>query len=146
MSNADIILSENEIYIPDAFIMDTLGNKGTGVGKLKHEYFTKEWALDNMVIKTPKMLMLNTTYKDNQDYYGKAFMDGTVIFNGPTNNIVIDIDGKTLANTVLNLPISNTGGDKTYDFIEFIDKSDTSKTIKTNRKQIRKMMQKRLKQ
>lgn len=134
MSNADIILSENEIYIPDAFIMDTLGNKGTGVGKLKHEYFTKEWALDNMVIKTPKMLMLNTTYKDNQDYYGKAFMDGTVIFNGPTNNIVIDIDVKTLANTVLNLPISNTGGDKTYDFIEFIDKSDTSKTIETKYK------------
>lgn len=134
VSNADIILNENEIFIPDAFIMDTMGNKGTGVGRLKHEYFTKDWALDNMVIKTPKMMMLNTTYKDNQDYYGKAFMDGTVIFNGPTNNIVIDIEGKTLANTVINLPISNTGGDKAYDFIEFIDKSDTSKTIKTNYK------------
>lgn len=133
-SNEDIILSENEIFIQDASIFDPLGNKGNGKGKLKHEYFTKNWTLDNMVIDARKLLMLNTTYKDNQDYYGQAIMDGKVIFNGPTNNIVINIDGKTLPGTTINLPISNTGGDKAYDFIEFIDKSDTTKKIETKYK------------
>ena len=124
-STEDIILSQNEIFVQSAEIFDPLGNKGKANGKLQHAYFTKGWGLDNMIIDTDRMLMLNTTYKDNQDYFGAAFLDGSVVFNGPTDLISIDINGKTLPGTDIGLPISKVGDDKTYDFIQFVSKDET---------------------
>ncbi|MBX7226656.1 MAG: translocation/assembly module TamB domain-containing protein [Chitinophagales bacterium] len=124
-STDDIILSQNEIFVQSAEIFDPLGNRGTASGKLQHAYFTKGWALDNMIIETQKMLMLKTTYKDNQDYFGTAFIDGQVIFNGPTDLINIDITGKTLPGTDIGLPVAKVGDDKTYDFIQFVSKDES---------------------
>nr|WP_262918373.1 translocation/assembly module TamB [Mucilaginibacter straminoryzae] len=79
------------------------------------------------------LLALNTTFKDNRLYFGKAFATGTFKFNGPIDNMQIDIKAATQDSTVFNIPLntSSTAGD--YDFIRFVSHKDTTKIVqKTN--------------
>jgi len=73
------------------------------------------------------LVALNTTFKDNHIYYGTAYATGKFSFNGPVDNMKIDIKAKTEAGTLFNIPLntSTTVGD--YDFIKFVSHNDTAK-------------------
>ncbi|MHB8209587.1 translocation/assembly module TamB domain-containing protein [Mucilaginibacter sp.] len=80
-------------------------------------------------VTAKNLLALNTTFKDNHIYYGKAYGTGTFSFNGPVNTMDINIKARTLAGTVFNIPLntSTTAGD--YDFIRFVSHKDSNKEI-----------------
>ena len=67
-------------------------------------------------------MALNTTVKDNPLYYGTAYGTGVFTFNGPTNNMRINIDAKTEAGTVFNIPFNSSATIKDNDFIVFVAK------------------------
>ena len=46
------------------------------------------------------LMALNTTFKDNHQYFGTAYATGVFKFNGPTDNMNIDIQASTEAGTV----------------------------------------------
>lgn len=78
-------------------------------------------------LNAKNLVALNTTFKDNHIYYGTAFATGKFSFNGPVDNMKIDIKAKTEAGTIFNIPLntSTTVGD--YDFIKFVSHNDTAK-------------------
>jgi hypothetical protein len=76
-------------------------------------------------IKANKFMALNTTSKDNPLYYGVAYGTGLFSFNGPTNDMRIDINAKTEAGTVFNIPLNSSATVSKNDFITFVS-SDTS--------------------
>jgi hypothetical protein len=80
-------------------------------------------------VTTKNLLALNTTFKDNHIYYGKAYGTGTFSFNGPVNTMNINIKAHTLEGTVFNIPLntSSTAGD--YDFIRFVSHKDSTKVV-----------------
>jgi hypothetical protein len=79
----------------------------------------------NIDIRANKFMALNTTSKDNPLYYGVAYGTGLFRFNGPTNDMRININAKTEAGTVFNIPLNSSATVSKNDFITFIS-SDTS--------------------
>ncbi|WP_428329824.1 translocation/assembly module TamB domain-containing protein [Mucilaginibacter sp.] len=79
------------------------------------------------VLVAKNLMALNTTFKDNHVYYGTAYGTGRFSFNGPVDNMKIDIKASTEAGTIFNIPLntSSTVGD--YDFIKFVSHNDTTK-------------------
>lgn len=83
-------------------------------------------------IDARNLLALNTAFKDNRLYYGTAFATGKFSFQGPTDNMRIDIKAKTEEGTVFNIPLNSSSTASTYDFITYISR-DSSKNVKKER-------------
>ncbi|MEJ7778509.1 MAG: translocation/assembly module TamB domain-containing protein [Daejeonella sp.] len=71
-------------------------------------------------IVATNFMALNTTARDNPLYYGVAFGTGVFSFNGPTNDMSIQIDAKTEAGTVFNIPLNSSATVSKTDFITFV--------------------------
>lgn len=83
---------------------DTMGTKGTLSGKISHRNF-KNWNLD-LALNTNNLLVLDT--KDGEDvlYYGKGLLAGSTTLKGPTDDLVIDVQGKTNRGTEIIIPLN----------------------------------------
>lgn len=105
-------------------------------GSINHKNL-KDWSLD-LNLQTDRMLALNTTQNEESLYYGTAFMNGSVNFSGPFDNIFIDIKAKTLAGTNFVIPLSNNeylGDDSMIRFLSPEEKAAilSGETIEENR-------------
>ncbi|MEZ5002873.1 MAG: translocation/assembly module TamB domain-containing protein [Chitinophagales bacterium] len=109
-----VIFTDNTMDFQSINVRDPYGNRAYMEGKLTHFNF-KDMSVDARLF-TDNFLMLNTTYNDNEDFYGKAFGEGTVVFSGLTRNINMDIDMKTKPNTQLSIPLASAGDTKDYNF------------------------------
>lgn len=122
-----IEINNGKIDLDDLELMDMDGNTARANGSVD---LTN---LDNpdiqVEIRARNFMALNTTAKDNQLYYGRAYATGKFTFEGPTNNMDIDIDARTEAGTVFNLPLNNSETVSDKDFITFVSK-DTTQVIK----------------
>jgi hypothetical protein len=85
-------------------------------------------------LKAKNLMALNTNFKDNHLYFGTAFATGTFKFNGPTDNMNIDIKAKTDAGTVFNIPLNTSSTASDYDFIRYVNHNDTAKAVNTVKK------------
>jgi hypothetical protein len=102
-------------------IFDNFGNSALLSAKLEHEYF-KDFGVVAK-ISTDRFNFMNTTYADNNLFFGRVFASGTVDMNGPVNNLNMDINARTLPGTEFNIVAGGTDGDKMADFVNFVDRS-----------------------
>jgi hypothetical protein len=116
-------LSENKIYFDNVQIKDIEGNKGNVSGSISHDYFNK-FNLD-IKLQANNLLCLNTTSKDNDLYYGKAYATGQFTFKGPIEDIKIDINAKTERGTKFFIPLDGTSAVSKQNFIRFINNDST---------------------
>lgn len=123
-ANEEIIISPTEFDFGQMTLYDPDGNRATVSGKLMHRYF-KDFELD-LNINTNKFQLMNTTERDNQDYYGTAYARANVDMIGPVNNLTINIQARTLPNTVFSIPLSKLANTETYNFIQFRSRTDTT--------------------
>jgi hypothetical protein len=56
--------------------------------------FFQNFVFDGVVFETNKLLVLNTTKKDNSLFYGKVIGNARMSLNGPIDNMVMDIKGR----------------------------------------------------
>ncbi len=70
-------------------------------------------------ISTEKMLMLNTTAKDNQQFYGYAIGKGSLNLKGPQENMKLNIVGSVNDTTHIFIPTSNSSKTTEADFVVF---------------------------
>jgi hypothetical protein len=77
------------------------------------------------IIANDPFMALNTTAKDNPLYYGVAYGTGVFSFNGPTNDMRINIDAKTEPGTVFNIPLNSSSVVSKNDFITFVAKDSS---------------------
>jgi hypothetical protein len=80
-------------------------------------------------ITAKKLLALNTKFRNNHLYYGTAYATGNFSFNGPVDNMSINIKAKTDAGTVFNIPLNTSSTVGEYDFVKFVSHNDTSKKV-----------------
>ncbi|MEZ5024408.1 MAG: translocation/assembly module TamB domain-containing protein [Chitinophagales bacterium] len=109
-----VIFTDNTMDFGSMNVRDPFGNRAYMEGKLTHFNF-KDMSVDARLF-TDNFLMLNTTYNDNEDFYGRAFGEGTVVFSGLTRNINMDINMKTKQFTKLSIPLASAGDTKDYNF------------------------------
>jgi hypothetical protein len=85
----------------------------------------------NLHINADNLLVLNTTQKDNDLYFGTAFGSGYVTINGDMNKLAMYVKMKTEKNTVFSMPITEGASFTGYDFIHF---TSANKYLKDNKK------------
>ena len=91
--NESIIFNPDEIDFGTIALTDTLNNTATLSGKMYHHFFN-DIGFDNIKMETNKMLVLNTTKKDNSTFYGKVIGKATLLLNGSAEDISMDISGE----------------------------------------------------
>jgi hypothetical protein len=128
--NDRLSVNNSVISIDGMSLKDTQGGEGTINGSVDLNNLSNPTL--NITLDVPqnqKLMALNTSFKDNHLYYGTAFANGTFSFDGPIDNLNINIKARTTAGTVFNIPLntSSTVGD--YDFIKFVSHSDTAKVV-----------------
>ncbi|MBP6048667.1 MAG: translocation/assembly module TamB domain-containing protein [Chitinophagales bacterium] len=128
--NEEIKLTNKGFDFGKVTLYDNYGNTALLSGKLLHNSF-KEWKVDKAYLSAPTGYnFMNTTYNDNQDFYGIVFAKGEVELDGYFNDLKIDITRlETMKNTVFNLPVNGKTSDKGYTFIRFVDPKNPIKQV-----------------
>jgi hypothetical protein len=91
--NETVIFNPDEIDFGTITLTDTLNNTASLSGKMYHRFFN-DISFDNIKLETNKMLVLNTTKKDNNQFYGKVIGKAMLILNGSAENITMNISGE----------------------------------------------------
>jgi hypothetical protein len=124
----DKLTVKNSVVNIDKMVMkDAHGGEGAVTGTVDLNDLSNPDIEATVIAKN--LMALNTNFKDNHLYFGTAYANGTFKFNGPVDNMNIDITASTGAGTVFNIPLntSSTVGD--YDFIRFVSHKDTAKAV-----------------
>ncbi len=111
-------------------IKDTLNHTGTVRGKLYNRGF-KDMRFD-FDLATNRLLLLNTTIKNNQQFYGKVIGRATLSLKGPENNMFMSIAGEPTDSSNIVLPNSIGKESADADFIVFKQYGTEMAALNTN--------------
>ncbi len=117
----NVNIAFNKFIFYDIEIFDTEGNKAILSGNITHNNYSNLKL--NIDINAKNLLVLNTSAKNNDLFYGKAFATGLFKISGTPKNIVFDIEAKTNNNTRFFIPLSSEETAENSKFIRFINKS-----------------------
>jgi len=120
---SDVLIKNNSIIFTDIPVLDQQNNRAITTGIVT--FGAKKSITYNFNIRPRSFMALNTTGKDNQQFYGIAYMTGVINIFGGNETITIDISGKTEKNTKINIPISKSDEVGESSFVTFINKEDT---------------------
>jgi hypothetical protein len=126
-----VILEPHKMIFKDMTVTDKFGHKGVFKGTIEHTLFHD--MKYNLILEAKNTMVLNTTEKDNEDYYGTAFADGNMSLTGITNDIKIDIVAKSVGDTRIFIPLESSGSAEESDFIRFTGTSDTNDQTKVTK-------------
>ncbi len=110
-------------------IHDDLKNTATVSGKLYEKQF-KNMRYD-FDMNTNKLLMINTTAKDNQQFYGRAIGKGSMSLKGPQNNMQMTITAESNDTSHIFIPTTTSKQSADADFIVFKQYGTEMKQQKT---------------
>ncbi|WP_430468057.1 translocation/assembly module TamB domain-containing protein [Winogradskyella ouciana] len=102
-------------------------SKGTLNGYIEHNNFS-DWKL-GLRLETDRLLVLNTEESEDELYYGTAFVSGNAAIKGPTDQLVIDVDGSTAPGTVFNIPLNDSESFGDNSFIHFLSPEEKKARI-----------------
>ncbi|WP_430897990.1 MULTISPECIES: translocation/assembly module TamB domain-containing protein [unclassified Paraflavitalea] len=90
---ANVIFKDDRIDFGSFYIKDSLGNTGQlSKGVLRHESFGD---MDfDFSLNTGKLLVLNTSKRTDEAYYGKVIAKANMTLTGPVDNMVMNIKGQ----------------------------------------------------
>ena len=108
------------ISFDNVAFFDEKGNKAISNATVFHKYF-KDVSLD-FGVNAKNFFVLNTTLKENELFYGKAFVTGLVNIGLYKNKLNIELDVTSEKETVMNIPLNNAEEISENDFIEFVSK------------------------
>ena len=115
--NDSIRLARDSIIFNRIEIRDALNNRGVFNGSIRHDNFSN---MDyNMTITSPKIMAMNTTSRDNEQFYGKAVASGTFRIAGRGQNVKLSGEATSLAGTAINISLSSEEEVARYDFVRF---------------------------
>ncbi|HEX6334335.1 MAG TPA: translocation/assembly module TamB domain-containing protein, partial [Flavisolibacter sp.] len=92
IDDTEIELSRDRIDFSNIRLRDANGRAALVNGMISHKSFQDMYYDIAVETESPNMLLLNTTYRDNQMFYGKAYGSGTFVLVGPQNNMLMNID------------------------------------------------------
>lgn len=121
------MIKDNQYSLENGVVKDDEGGTGVLNGWMTNEKYKK--VKYNISVKANKILGLNTTEKDNANFYGKAYASGDVVINGDRNKITLTVDASSSKRSTFFLPL----GGRTISEVGFI-KFASPKTEDTRRR------------
>lgn len=114
-----IDVTENQFLLRSFEITDTKHNtKGIVSGSIKHKNLDN-WVLD-LSLSSRNILALDTEEKEDEYYYGTAFLNGTASIKGPVEALKIIVTGKSEKGTSIKIPVKDTDNYGEVSYINFI--------------------------
>lgn len=120
----NINFNQEKVTFENIQLTDDQGNNGFLNGDLLHDGFT-DLRLD-LVGNMNKLKVLNTSARDNELYYGTAFVSGNVSFSGSVGNLTIDAQAKSESGTRIFIPVESSSSVEREEYIHFINIKDTA--------------------
>lgn len=115
-----ITFNEDEIDFGSLTINDYKNRKATLTGKIYHSFFDNFFFNELHVTTGNNFQLLNTTAKDNDQFYGQVTGKATLSLNGFTTDMRMNIRGEPTDSSHIFLPISESAESGSLDYIEFI--------------------------
>lgn len=122
--NDKLSVKNSVVNVDNMVLTDVHGGQGTANGEVDLNSLSNPTI--NVELKAKNLMALNTTFKDNHLYFGTAYATGSFKFNGPVDNMNINITASTQAGTVFNIPLNTSSTVSDYDFIKFVSHNDTT--------------------
>ena len=117
IDNAKFNFTDHGIDFGTFTIKDISGRTGTVKGKLlEHDFKNMQFNFD---LSTDKLLLLNTTAKDNQQFYGRAIGKASLSLLGPQENMKLSIVGEVNDTTHIYIPTGTSSKSSESDFVVF---------------------------
>lgn len=121
--DGELILDNNYMDFKNFTLTDNYGNKGNLRGRITHNGFRElEYDFNGDM---QKFLVLNTTAKDNDSYYGTAFATGDYRIFGKEKVFNISAKGVSEKGTKFYIPLEGSSEVVKEEFINFISIRDT---------------------
>ncbi|MGM0582314.1 MAG: translocation/assembly module TamB domain-containing protein [Bacteroidota bacterium] len=120
----NINFNQEKVTFENIRLIDEQGNNGFLSGDLLHDGFT-DLRLD-LRGQMNEFKVLNTSAKDNELYYGTAFVSGNVSFSGSVGNLTIDAQAKSEKGTKIYIPVESSSSVEQEEYIHFINIKDTA--------------------
>jgi hypothetical protein len=110
IDDTEIELKKNEIDFNNIRLRDKNGNIAVLKGTIKHHSFADMYYDLVVQSQSPQIELLNTTYKDNQQFYGRAKGSGTFVLVGPQKDMqmIIEVKASETDSSYITLPPANT--------------------------------------
>lgn len=116
----DIDIDNNIISIPKTILTDNESNKVT----LEAQADIKN--LSNITYEAKllptNILAINTTLKENEQFYGKVYLSGAINVKGNKSGVNIDVAATTQNNSSFYLPLSGKSNISEADWIQFVSR------------------------
>ena len=134
-TKAKYILADNSIInfegdiidIPKIVLHDTLNHVASVTGKIDHKFFNDFYFEDLSFVtdhfsngQPGKLLLLNTTARDNKEFYGHLVGDAHLSLNGPEDDMTMYISGEPTDSSHIYLPTGDVAETGKIDYIDFI--------------------------
>ncbi len=134
LRNESVVFNTDEIDFGNMVLYDTLGNQAKLSGRMYHRFFD-QIEFDSIRFTADRLLLLNTTKKDNNQFYGKVIGSASFMLNGSADNMVMDIAGEPSINDTSQISILSgssveTGNIDYIDFIQYGTEMETGTTGK----------------
>lgn len=117
INKQQLLINNNKIHLQDFVFKDTKGNSGIAKGTVDLNNLL-DVGLD-IDLTAHNLLMLNTTFKDNNLYYGTAYGSGKVQFRGTASAVNMNMQATSNAQTKITLPFNASSTLENEDFISF---------------------------
>jgi hypothetical protein len=121
-----ITFNPDEIDFGSIKIIDTLRHTATLTGKIYHSFFDN-FFFNELHLKTdpignnpPRFILLNTTARDNKEFYGHVVGRAELSLNGFINDMTMNIAAEPTDSSHIYLPTGETAETGSMDYIEFI--------------------------
>ncbi len=120
VGEAFIDITSNAFTINKAKLYDRFKQEGKVTGRVTHQNFNN-FLFDIKVSDLEAFEIMNTSRKDNDLFYGKAFVDGKMSVTGPIDDILLVIDAKSRKGTAIEIPLDNFETSGKLSYVEFVD-------------------------
>ncbi len=123
--SAPVEIKNNIFHLNNIEVFDTLGNKALGNGRILTNHF-KDLSFD-LRFDTDNMLMLNLAEWQNDFFYGKVYGSGSILLNGSTNDLTLNISATTNTNTQFFIPLDKGKEFSDLNYINFVSNKPKEK-------------------
>lgn len=119
-----VYFKSDTIQFQNLTFSDIQKNKGKLNGVLVHDNFSN--MMYDLTIISPKIKVLNTTMKYNEQFYGDVFANCKLKVYGRGLKIALTGSLTTLPGTSVNISMEYENAIEQYDFLEFVNTSETT--------------------
>ena len=132
-------LFPDRIYLTPNKVFDESGNEGWVKGNIYHTAYD-HFVFDSLVFNSGNFVLMNATVKENPDFYGYTSGQVNAVIDGPLEDLQVTIDATPVKTpgkaNVVYIPAYGSGNVSRHNFIQFVDRSDSTGQAENNNKSL----------